>query len=140
MLSAILFIGAISLLFYGLLQTQRMTAEFAQRNIHHFEAKVMKEIFLHDYLAIPPQERPKEMTMVFNIGTLRFENKDRFKIQVMIEGKTLTFQVSTFELAQLDDFEETTVTTETSSETETHSTTAVAVEPTPNSQRLTEGS
>lgn len=125
MLSAILLMGAVSLIFYAALKTQKTAAEFAQRNILHFEAKVMRELFLHDYFALPPAERPEEGTEEFNIGTLHFRNEDTLMIQVTIGDVTVSLDMLPTEVAQLDTYEEATETseiTEGSSSTETFET------------------
>lgn len=88
LLSVLLLIFLFSFLVLHLLFTYRQTADFSQRTIQLYQAKIVKEEFL---IAHQPLEA-EQGTWNFDQGELSYEKKkDTVKIRVAIHGKIYNF-------------------------------------------------
>ena len=69
---AILTISLLSLLFLSMAQNARITTLFTGRSKRYYEMAIMKELFLAEYVAIPPAQRASSGEMFYSTGSVSY--------------------------------------------------------------------
>ncbi|MGM0197947.1 competence type IV pilus minor pilin ComGG [Enterococcus sp. DIV1314a] len=69
---AILTISLLSLLFLSMAQNARITTLFTGRSNRYYEMAIMKELFLAEYVAIPPAQRASSGEMFYSTGSVSY--------------------------------------------------------------------
>ncbi|MCC9273285.1 MAG: hypothetical protein K8V42_03225 [Enterococcus aquimarinus] len=69
---AILTISLLSLLFLSMAQNARITTLFTGRSKRYYEMAIMKELFLAEYVAIPPAQRASSGEVFYSTGSVSY--------------------------------------------------------------------
>lgn len=69
---AILTISLLSLLFLSMAQNARITTLFTGRSKRYYEMAIMKELFLAEYVAIPPTQRASSGEVFYSTGSVSY--------------------------------------------------------------------
>lgn len=69
---AILTISLLSLLFLSMAQNARITTLFTGRSKRYYEMAIMKELFLAEYVAIPPAQRASSGEIFYSTGSVSY--------------------------------------------------------------------
>lgn len=109
MFSAILFLSLVTLLMYFVLNDYYLNGTFNKRTEELYQAKLMKELFLHDHFKKLPEERSDSGTVNFNTGRIKyyFRGAD-LVVSVFTAERVFGFEIHPAELQQLET-QETTV-------------------------------
>ena len=69
---AILTISLLSLLFLSMAENARITTLFTGRSKRYYEMAIMKELFLAEYVAIPPAQRASSGEVFYSTGSVSY--------------------------------------------------------------------
>lgn len=69
---AILTISLLSLLFLSMAQNARITTLFTGRSKRYYEMAIMKELFLAEYVVIPPAQRASSGEVFYSTGSVSY--------------------------------------------------------------------
>lgn len=109
MFSAILFLSLVTLLMYFILNDYYLNGTFSKRTEELYQAKLMKEIFLHDHFKKPLEERSDSGTVNFNTGRIKYYFRgDNLIVSVFTAERVFGFEIHPAELQQLETQETTT--------------------------------
>ena len=76
MVVAIATLGIFTFLYLTLAENYQLTVFTANRHSEYYKMAIMKELFLAEYLAIPPTQRPISGTYNYSTGSVTFTQKE----------------------------------------------------------------
>ncbi|GAA3018338.1 competence type IV pilus minor pilin ComGG [Tetragenococcus solitarius] len=76
LLTAVFTVVILSVLLLFLSENYRIQAQFTRRTREYYEIQIIKELFLTDYEALAEHERSKKGEVIYNQGTLSYEQKN----------------------------------------------------------------
>ncbi len=92
LLTAVFSVFIMSILLLFLMDDMRILTDFSYRTRCVYEMKIMKELFLTDYLALPEENRAERGEVTYTSGTLNYQlEKDELKITALVNGYQRTF-------------------------------------------------
>lgn len=76
LLTAVFTVVIMSVLLLFLSENYRLQAQFTRRTREYYEIRIIRELFLTDYQALPESKRPKKGEAIYNQGKLSYEQKN----------------------------------------------------------------